>query len=457
MSCKFGGARTRAFGFCSVCAVCFGASTGLSQDTPAPEESSFTRLTITQGLIYNDNPNLSTTPDDQKASRTDFDLALRRATRSQAFEANFSGRLELGDTEFQGFQNPSVELSYSLDRARASLLATAEFSESDVSSLVASGSLDDDALVVDRGKRQLSSLSLNGILARDYPVSLQYAISTRDTRYRDTLSTSLIDSTVNSASATANFRINPALTGRVTSQLSETDFAPGGQDRTFSSFGVGATYELASATQLSFDVNQTRIELANAGQPDTVQDGFGYSFGLVQDVSNGNWSFNLQSSVGENGRRNFVQIGRAVELPLGDFSASFGLNKTEGFDVRPVWNASYAYELPRTRYSANLTQAVGAGSTDSSERLTSTLRVAAEHQLTDLSKLDFGASLRRTDTLDDIGSDQERVDFSVSYSRTIARNVVLVGGYSAARAKLNNDPSRAFNQVFLQVRTVLQR
>lgn len=393
---------------------------------------------------------------DGTALRTDLGLSLSSQTRSQRLVLDLSGGIELGldnglDTDIV---DPRIGLEYGLENRATALTFSTSYRRSDIDTLSLVDTLEDGtALVLDTGQRADLSGTLDLVFGREAPFGATVTLAHAETRFTDTTSAALVNSTTNSGALNLRFDISRVATAFARLSFSDLDRATGTDVRR-ASLGASLDLTLSEAVTATFDLGATRID-QDAPTGSTVARGAYYGASLVAERPNGSLSLLLDSDISETGRRSTLQVNRSLTLPRGAITAGAGLsrNSTAG-STDPLYSLGFVQDMPRAQFRADFSQRFST-TTTGIETLESRLNLGLQQDLGPLTRLTAALNLRDSNQLIATGTDSRQADLSLDYAHDITPDWALFGGVRHSLRSTDGQADQTEDTVFFGLRTSL--
>lgn len=391
-------------------------------------------------------------------SDTRLSFGLRSLTQAQQISLDLSGVYRVIDTPdadiSSGFEDPRLSFSYLRTSANARFAFEADYNRADLTFLdpLLLEDLADGDLTSPDGTLQTTRLSTSLETGITDPLGFRAELSRDDRRYFDTTDPGLYDRHTDRASATVILRVSPALEGNL--RLSYTRYEAEDADdtsRDTRSISAGLTYRLSPGTTVQATLGQTEIEERFGVAPalDTTTRGTSGTLDVSHALANGLVTGSLSTDLTTAGRRTTLEVGRSLDMPLGELEVGVGLVTGDNIDTAAIGSLSLSRDLPEGSLTAALTRTVSVN--DESEAQ-STTRTAIGYRLpvNDLSSLAFDLSYAR---ISDAGNgaieDQSRGSLSARYTRQLTRDWGLSVGYEHSVRTSETDGRLQSNAIFL--------
>lgn len=427
-------------------AACLIATTAPAQDAGGNGVT----LGVSQNLNYSNNLDLNAAESSGVRARTGLNLTYSTATRFEGIQFNASSGLEFGsdDSSANGLIDPIFGLSYRREAKNAGITASANFRQSEVSSILGTAALIDAGFIsIDNGLQTDLNYSLGLEFGRTDPIGGSISFSNNLRRYTDTEDPLLLDFDNRTLAAQINLRFDDRIAGRISGSLTEF-VEDGGIRRNSTNFGVGATLAVSQTLSVDTSLSFNETERTDATGT-TVTDGLGFSLSANQTLKGGSLSARLASSVNENGRRTTINVARAMELRNGNLSFSVGGVRGEDDGFEPTYSIGFDQELPRgAQVSVQASQQFQT-SGDGNDAINTSVEASYSTPLTEVSSLQATANFRDTNGLDTSEDDASRLDLGLSYRHSLAQGWGLVGGYGRSFTSEDGEPDQTSDTVFV--------
>ncbi len=418
------------------------------------------KLSFNQALEYSDNPDLLRFPVGDKAkSVTTLRFDLDSETRTERF--NFfvggqgigaSGDGATGADDF-AFQNEEAGISYSREGSNSRLTLGANYSSFDLADEVfgffVDGQFDNDAVIVDSGKRNTTNFRAFFEYGIEGPFGLEADIRVSERDYVDTFDIDLEDLDRETFDGVARFRINPALTARLLTGIDNQKYGDATMTKRRNTYvGVGLEGETGGGLSYSADLTLDRSKTTEFGSITSDEDGVGFSVTAIQDRPDGSLGLEFGSRIDDSGRRTSASIQRSIDLPNGALSLALGLVDQEDSDTEITTHVTYTRELADRSISANIVQQPTTD--DGAAFLNTTIQLNYEQAINSVSSWDAALSYGSTSEFGDADSDT-RTSATIAYSHDLTEDWRLRAGISTTRINDDDGDDRSQNTVFLSV------
>lgn len=443
-------------------AATVGASAGMPRAQEAEPPNPSLTLSVAETLELSDNPDNVADPEEGGGYlRSDLGLAYLSQTQVSSFSFGLDAGIEAGRFgDGQGFDNRvqtlGSDIAYTREGAGSELSFGAAYRKVRLDDTILFDDLladefETEDLVVAGGDRETASASLGLTLGRDAPLGFELGLEYLDIGYEDAPGAE--PRTSYGGEAALRLSVSPVLDLGVVARLDhderedEEDYE--NEDRTLA---LTAAYAASPILSLSGEIGVTRSETTRTldGSRTTETDK-GAAFGAAAQLArpNGTLGVSFQSSFDEDGRRNAVQISRALEYPLGDLSASIGASRREGGDISPIVALGYTRETPRGSLSVSYNRSVSTD--DDEDRIRSRLAVAYEQQINSISSWTASVDYASVEFASSEEEDTSRLGASLAYRRDLTRDWSMTTGYRYVLADDGDADEQQSNIVFFGV------
>jgi hypothetical protein len=314
--------------------------------------------------------------------------------------------------------------------------------------------LDQTDLIQDRGDRRQIGGRVSLETGLNDPVGFNLSARYRELNYSGTTDPDLFDSEIYTLAGTVRFTLSPVTETRLVLRHEgySADDAPLTERRT-NSVSLGLTHALSRTDRFDVSVGYQEIEtdetILGTRRTDT-EDGITGSLGYVRELPRGSIgaSFDLRESV--NGQSASLLVNRAVLLPRGALDLSLGVTRDINDKIRPVGSLDFIHQMPRSTFTASLSQQV-ATSTQANELRTTEASLGYAYQINSLSDLSFTANYV---AIDQIGggaaaNDATRTNLRAIYSHALTPDWWLSSGYEYRMRDETGVGKATSNRVFL--------
>lgn len=412
---------------------------------------------VSQSISASDNLDLTDPAVSGGRAITGLSFGLSSVTQTSRLEFNTSGNFEF-DSDDSGFTDPSVSLSYETSTQNTVLGFNLGYRESDVSTQTTAlpdvGGFLLERLVVGTGDRRLGTAGLDLEIGADAPLSFVFALDYVSTDFSNTTDPDLFANDTLSLAATARMQVNSATVlslGVTASDYDAEDTAETQRDNT--SIFLNGTYairpDLSATTRLSYSRNETTTTTGT-----TDENGLGGGFAITKTLQNGTIGLDLGTNVSSDGRRDTVQLTRAVNLPRGAFSLTVGAVQNETSDIEPLVSMSYNQNFPRGLLTLGLTQQASIGADDETV-INTRLQADYNEQINSSSSWGLSASLADTDAVD-FEDNSRSIDVGLNYRHDLTRDWGLVANYTYSFNDDSDSDERTSNTVSLSIERSFQ-
>lgn len=411
---------------------------------------------ITQQLEYSDNADFDedAAAESDLFGRTILSFGLESVTKVQRFELNIGTDITEGrnDSSTVDIDNPFLRLSYDRNTRNATIGVDFSYRESEADSDIDDLVFDQDGNIITQtdGTRRFTSFGLDGAVGREAPIGASWSYQYSELTFSGTNDPDLTDQSTNELAGQIDFRITPKVTTSLTGSYSDFDARGNGVNRETTSLGVATTLQISRILTTDAEISYDRIE--RSGDETDTDEGVSLRAGLSRAVPDGSWGVDFTTDVTTNndGRRSSLTVRRDMELLTGTLNYSFGLTGADLVGTDPLFSLDYLHSLPDGQISVGLAQDVRTDD-DNDERINTQLRAAYDKRVNAGSS--FGASVALFDVndLSASGDDSQRIDLSFTYRYDLTRDWGLVGSFTHARLREDNDADRSRNTIFVGV------
>lgn len=380
--------------------------------------------------------------------------AIRRQTEFDDLDFEFSAGLEQGAGNIAEipFTDRFLRLTYGRETPRNALDFGLRYRRADINDIE---DLDnEDVLEFGDGKREDYGANAGFVFGRQDPfgASLDLRYDVRD--YSDTDDADFEDRERAFVAAALRFDIDPRISTEIRGELGDTD-VDGGRDTRRETLGLGLAFDVTQTLTSDLFLGQTRVT-ESGNVPEDTEEGFVLRFSFVEERRNGAWTGSLVSDLTDDlERRTTARVGRSLELPLGAFSAGFGLSQSEDDDVRPLYSLAYTREGPRSAFNVSFDQ-IFTTDDDGDEALNSRLALSYLQALTELASLRAGLAYRDTTYITGDEEDEDRLDVSLVYRQQLAEDWDLVSSY-VHRIDRDDDDTERDDEFYLGIEKTFRR
>ena len=439
------------YGVSALAMLCAATVVVRAQDIPPGFLATFD---ITQRLEYSDNIDFDDDADAESDlfGRTVLGFGLESVTKVQRFALNLGLDITEGrdNRSSVDIDNPFVRLAYDRNVRNATLGVDFNYRDSDVDGDIDDLVFDEDGNIITQrgGTRQFLSFGLDGAVGRDAPIGATWSYQYSELNYSGTNDPDLTDQNTNTFSGRINFRITPKVTTSLTGRYSDFDTQGNGVNRETSSLGVATNLQISQILRASVGLSYDRIE--RSGDEIGTDEGISLNAGLNRAMPDGSWGVNFNSDVTSNddGRRSFLRFSRKRELPTGRLNYSFGLTGADLVGTDPLFGIDYLHALPDGQVSVGLSQDVRTDD-DNDESINTRVRAAYDKRINASSSFGVSVALFNVNDLSAVSDDSQRIDLSLTYRHDLTRVWGLVGSFTHARIREENDANRSRNTVFV--------
>lgn len=411
-----------------------------------------TTLDISQRFEHIEEEGFTGASDEGVRSLTTLSFGLSSETRTQSLAFGLSTGIAQnltngGSTEFEGTQ---ASLDYRISNRNTQLTIGAQYRRDETDDLAFDTSLEDDDITTGEGQREVFTLTTGIEVGRDGPLRGTFTHVFEKSEFSDTLDPTLNDSHRQRVNARLEFDLATNLTASVFGSWSDLDEqGAGATDRKTSRIGIGAAYEITSATTLTGEIAYSEEE--SRGMTVAETDGLNYAFTLAHRRPNGQITIDFSEADTLNGKRRQATLGRSYDLRRGEFSFSLGATKTDGFGAQLLANLNLDYELDRNnRLSIGLSQ-TGDINDDNNEVLNTRLNMSYTRALSSLSEISANVAYIDENELGMGATDQNSIRFGLNHSYKLGQDWDLVSGYEYSSVRQDGVVDRDRSRLFVGV------
>ena len=439
------------YGVSALALLCAATVMVRAQDIPPGFLATFD---ITQRLEYSDNVDFDDDADAESDlfGRTVLGFGLESVTKVQRFALNLGVDITEGrnDRSSVDIDNPFVRLAYDRNVRNATLGVDLNYSESDVDGDIDDLVFDENGNIITQsgGTRQFLSFGLDGAVGRDAPIGASWSYQYSELTFSGTNDPDLTDQNTHAFSGQVDFRISPKVTTSLVGRYSDFDAQGNGVNRETTSLGVATDLQISSIFSANVGISYDRIE--RSGDETDTDEGISLNAGLTRALPDGSWGVSFATDVTSNddGRRSRLIVDRQRELPTGNLNYSFGLTGADVVGTDPLFGLDYLHALPGGQISVGLSQDVVTDD-DNDERINTRLRAAYDKRINAGSSVGVSVALFDVNDLSAASDDSQRIDLSLTYRYDLTRDWGLVGTFTHARIREDNDDNRSRNTVFV--------
>ncbi len=374
-------------------------------------------------------------------STTTLGFGLLSETQTQVFSLDGSvklreGWLATGTDIDTGIVEPRVALRYSRESANSLLEVTGSYRQTDIAFEPAVSDFTDPTTgtitlpsdfddLDGSGTRRNYAFGTTLELARNAPLSFVFSTDINGLSYKDQ-GPNLDDTYHHNFSARANLRFSPLTTGFVqySYRYYDADDLIDTNHKT-NAFELGVVKEVSERTSLEAAIGYSKTK-EDTTIFDRDDSGLIGRFLVNHEMPNGNLSASYVTTRDQDGARNELSFGRSLDLPRGSFAVSIGATNKDGNDLRMIGSLRYLHELPTGNIILGFNRQVSIDE-DDDERLATTAEFRYDHEINQISGLEFDVSYGLTD--DNSNSlDTYRTDVTASYNRELTEDWLLKTG-----------------------------
>lgn len=417
-----------------------GASGGLQIDIGVSSkfsaDSNFTLSSANPGTSYISDTKL-TFGISSRTSAYDFSLTAGNVLRF----ADIPGR------SVAGLEDPTLKLRFVADSSNSRLTVTGGYRFVDREFM--------NPFQVEREEQQLGTLVGNGGTLRDRSFGLKYEVglnaplgltldlSHNKKDYDNVVSSSIKDTTKNSATGTIRFKINPLATGRfVVGQARQKTYQSNSgaliTDRTTTDYSVGVAYDINPVLNIDAQIGFTDVETTRISGT-TSRSGVVGSITVTKALPNGTIFGTLSSTQNQNGQRTSLTFGRDLQLPNGALRATIGASRADTGGSSVIGSLSYSKQFATDLLTISLNRSTSINANDD-EIIDTRLGIGYSHPINSVSRLGLNFDWGQTkDTGATTASTVELTNLQATYSYDLTSDWSLSSGVEWRR-KVDTDP-----------------
>ena len=426
------------------------------EELPGPD----LRLDFSSGILVSDNIEGLREPEGTSTLwQNSVALSFDSVTRTETFSARaglmlqtgrYADQIEQRELEQNVLQDPFVTLSYGRDTRDAAVDFSASYRERD-NGLEEVELLDSASLVIDQGRRSDLALEAGLEIGRDAPIGFSAEAGYRERRFFDTTDPDLTDENIARIEAGVSVRLSPTLQLTFSSSFAERDeddVVDTVETNTANRLGLSFRGRggLSGSASIGYQVDETTRTVAGDRVTEREDEPV-LSFSVAQARPDGEITASLAQRVVSTGPRTDILLGRSLDLPRAELAASLGVSVgDEGDSVSGIGQLSYVQPLPRGRLSASARQSVATD--DGDDELFTSASLGYSHDLTRLSSVALTLGLSAVESLEDEGTDRQRVSASISWSRQLTQDWSFNMGYRHSTQRETDEDPIIENAVF---------
>lgn len=426
------------------------------EEQPGPD----LRLDFSSGLLVSDNVEGLREPEGTSTLwQNSVALSFDSITRTESFSARaglmlqtgrYADQIEQRELEQNALQDPFVTLSYGRSTRDAGVDLSASYRERD-NGLEEVDLIDAQSLVIDQGRRSDLELEAGVEIGREAPLGFSAEAGYRERRFFDTTDPGLTDEDIARIEAGVSVRLSPTMRLTFASSYAERDeHDPEDTIETNTANRVGLSFRnrggLSGSASIGYQADETTRTIDGDRVTDREDEPV-LSFSLTQARPDGSITASLSQRVVSTGPRTDLLVGRSLDLPRAELSASLGVSVgDEGDSVSGIGQLSYVQPLPRGRLSASARQSVATD--DGDDELFTSASLGYSHDLSRLSSVDLSLGVSAVESLEEDGIDRQRVSASVSWNRQLTEDWSFNMGYRHSTQRETDEDPIIENAVF---------
>jgi hypothetical protein len=350
-----------------------------------------------------------------------------------------------------GFENPSLDLSYTRDGANAAFSFDASFDRTEVDgfTLVAGEEIGVTDLIVDTGgTRDSYRIGTTLEVGTQAPLGFILKLGRQGTIYSGTTDPGLFDRTTDSATITTVLRFSPVTEGRVTLNTDHYDAEDAVKTtRDTRRLRFGVTHALSEATVFNASLGASEID----DSVDGVSHGTDVALSLTHALPQGEISISMNHELTTARRRNTLEVERRFVFPVGTLDINLGASDGEGTNPQITGGLTYSHKLPTGAFTASLSRNVSVNS-DTNVQKTTYATLGLSRELNAVSSVAFNLDYAAVSDAGGGGiTGSERGTFSATYRRALTEDWNLSAGYQRRYLAEAGTGAAWDNAVFLTV------
>jgi hypothetical protein len=439
-------------------AVAFSTAPSFAQNAAIP----FTgNLSFVTGLDVDSNKNLdAVSPGTAVTVFEGIFYSMHAETASQIFEFSVGTRLEFENISGVGsntrFTEPSIKFLYSNTSANSFFSIDGDYWKGDISSAYDVDPSNATLIRVDDGTLIRTATNLAFQTGINDPLGFFFDASYDTRGYTGTRDPSLRDSTTYDIGVGATFRFSQVTQG--TFSVGRIDFEEQnnfGRQVVTDDVSFRLSHELGNGLTLNGDLSYEERETSNR-LASVTESGVFAGIDFVQDRPNGT----VFGGLNYDGTRFFdktsVSLGRSLDLPDGNLSASLTLTDTDGFGLEYYWYINYLKQTSSGDFTIDISRRL---TTDQNFRdiIFSKVGVGYQRQINSASDLYLSLDLsRKQGELVALVPTEDRATFIAAYSRAVTLEWFMNVGYRHREYTSNRRPDANSDSVFLTMTRDIQ-
>jgi len=345
--------------YCAACSVVGFTAIAQAQEIPVEPGGPVMRFGIYERLESGRNLGLDVPEEGHGTiASTIFSLGLNSETRNQVFDLDATTALRFSDLPDKGgevdFGDTRLLLDYAREAANAGMLLEADFLAFDIGFLrTLSDFVNEDGIIelppdfadlTGDGTRREYDLRAEFDFGRQNLIGYNFFLRANGISYSDQTDPSLFDEDTIAAGAGMTFSLSPRTEAALDYSFEHNDRDDTDQsveDTTELIFGMA--HEASPRTVLNFAFGYAKIDESDLSG-DEITEGFIGALGLEYAMPNGEITADLDSTLQSDGRLDTLTVGRSLDIPNGDFSASFGGARIPGGESGLIGSLSFDQE-----------------------------------------------------------------------------------------------------------------
>lgn len=402
------------------------------------------------GLVYDD--------DTGTTFESDVLIGLSSVTRNQAFTFNLGSGLDAGDGLRDGdayeFARPTADLDYVFNNGASQLSFGVDYSSRDIDGTIDDPlSFDPTDLIEDDGTLATTNLAFGVAIGLDRSVGASFDYTLEDRTYADTADPALVDTETETFNLALRFTPSRTLNYNATAELIRDEEADAVNTlREISRFGLSADWRATPSLSVNASIGHATIDsTVDVGlmRVTTTVDGFEGALGLVRDMRNGSATADLSRELTVNGPLDRLTAGRAMELANGgSLGFSLGVASFDSGANRVIGNVTFSRPTRHGSLALSFDRNVSVDGDELDIQRTSA-SAAYTYEIDRISDVTFDMSYAAIDTITAGGSDTERTDFGITYTRELTGDWAFSAGLGYGESRSSTAADSTDREAFL--------
>lgn len=418
---------------------------------------------VTSKLTFDDNFQLQPT---STGNSTIWDnsltFGLSSITGANDLSLNGSGVLRYGDIPgrtLSGFEDPNLRFRYQRSGVNSQLTLTGRYRHVDREFLdpfaIEAEETNAGAFYSGGGTMTVRNAGIAYVTGINDPLtfSLNLAHDAKDyDAAAKTANARLFGNETDSINGTIALKVSPLTSLRFNAGYAHYTAEDAPQtDRTTTDYSIGVVQDINPVLVLDARIGVTNVETDTLTGTKT-RDGVTGAATLTQTLGNGTVFADLSSTVNQNGSRETFRFGRALQLPLGNFSGSIGATHAPSGNTYAVATLAYDRTLKASNVAVSLNRAVNTNNSNE-DVLDTRLTLAYGYEIDNNSRLNFALNWGQSESAG-VGNAPtiKRTSLRAAYSRDLTQDWALTGGVLLRHKSDSSAPGDAqSNSVFLSL------